>query len=125
MAVAERLKRNREFSRVYRLGSYQAGHWIGLHAYKRRGAQAKKPSRLGFAVSRVNKGAVRRNRAKRLLRESFRLSGVQMADGFDLIMTARWQADKEPAFASLLAETDQLMVKAGAGRLETRDEEST
>ncbi len=48
-----------------------------------------------------------------------------MADGFDLIMTARWQADKEPAFASLLAETDQLMVKAGAGRLETRDEEST
>ena len=48
-----------------------------------------------------------------------------MADGFDLILTARWQADQEPAFVSLLTETDQLMVRAGAGQLAAKGEEST
>ena len=124
MATADSLKRNREFSRVYRVGSYQSGHWIGIHAYKRRGARAQEPTRVGFTVSRIITGAVGRNRAKRLLRESFRLSSVQMATGYDLILTARWQADKEPLFASLRAETDQLLVTAGAGRLETTNGES-
>lgn len=124
MATADSLKRNREFSRVYRLGCYQSGYWIGIHAYKRRGRRAQEPTRVGFTVSRIIRGAVGRNRAKRLLRESFRLSSVQMATGYDLILTARWQADKEPLFASLREETDRLLVKAGAGRLETTNGES-
>lgn len=124
MAAADRLKRNREFSRVYRQGSYQGGKWLGLHTYKRRGISAREGPRVGFAVSRVIRGAVHRNRAKRLVRESFRQSGVRMEAGYDLIVTAKWPLNQEPAFHSLQAEMDRLLVKAGAGRLEVRGEGS-
>lgn len=115
MASAERLKRNRDFSRVYRLGFYQSGNWIGLHAYRRRGLSSKDPSRIGFTVNRVIRGSVNRNRAKRLLRESFRLSQVETGTGYDLILTTRWDPAREPLFSNLLADTEQVLVKAGVG----------
>ncbi len=116
MASAERLKRNRDFSRVYRLGFYKSGNWIGLHAYRRRGISSGYPSRVGFTVNRVIRGAVRRNRAKRLLRESFRLSQVETGAGYDLILSTRWGPSGEPLFGALLEETERLLVKAGVGR---------
>ncbi|NLA71051.1 MAG: ribonuclease P protein component [Clostridiaceae bacterium] len=116
VANAETLKKNREFSRVYRRGSYHSGRAIALHAYRRRGATAQNPSRIGFTVGRqAIRGAVRRNRAKRLLRESFRLSHVELKTGFDLIVTARWNYEKEPALTVLIEETEQLLLKSGAG----------
>lgn len=116
MACAERLKRNRDFSRVYRQGVYHNGRWIGLHAYRRRGKGLEYPTRVGFTVSRVIRGAVHRNRAKRLLREAFRLSAAEVNKGYDLIMTARWRADQEPALNLLISETNQLLIRSGAGR---------
>lgn len=46
-------------------------------------------SRFGFAASRRVGKAVRRNRARRLLRESVRLQLAAIAPGWDMIFVAR------------------------------------
>ncbi len=46
-------------------------------------------SRFGFAASRRVGKAVRRNRARRLLRESVRLQLATIAPGWDMIFVAR------------------------------------
>ncbi|MGI6158101.1 MAG: ribonuclease P protein component [Saccharofermentanales bacterium] len=108
MADALRLKQNRDFTRVYRHGRMQRGRWISLHAMRRRGRTAAEPPRVGFTVNRTIRGAVRRNRAKRLLRESFRLSDGQPEVGTDYIVAARWRADREPRLAELIDEMTTL-----------------
>ena len=123
VASAERLKRNRDFSRVYRHGVYRSGRWLGLHAFSYGGKSRKKPSRVGFTVSRAIRGAVPRNRARRLLKESFRLSGVEIASGYDLIATARWQPENEPALMLLTDEISRMLVGSGAGFWQTDPKE--
>ncbi len=87
-----------------------------MHAYRHRGIYARQTPRVGFTVSRTIKGAVSRNRAKRLLRESFRLSSVDLFPGFDLIVTARWSPGKEPALAFLTQTVGMLIAGSGAGQ---------
>jgi len=45
--------------------------------------------RLGLAVSRKVGGAVVRNRARRLLRESFHRTAVDTAGGYDIVVLAK------------------------------------
>jgi ribonuclease P protein component len=46
-------------------------------------------SRLGLSISRKVGTAVRRNRIKRLLRESFRLMQHDLPSGYDLVVVVR------------------------------------
>lgn len=46
------------------------------------------PARLGLVASRKVGGAVQRNRAKRLLREAFRLHKAELEPGLDLVIIA-------------------------------------
>lgn len=45
--------------------------------------------RMGVVASRRVGGAVQRNRAKRLLREAWRLNRHRFSDGVDVILSAR------------------------------------
>jgi len=47
------------------------------------------PRRAGFAVGRQIRGAVRRNRARRRLREAYRAARVVAPDGVDLVVIGR------------------------------------
>lgn len=71
--------------------------------------------RLGVSVGRRFGGAVRRNRAKRLLREAFRLSRESLPAGIDVVAVPR-----SPHFPDSAAEVRELLEKlvrrAGAGR---------
>jgi ribonuclease P protein component len=81
----QRLRTGAEFDAVFRRGTRLDGHLFLLVA-----APNGRPfDRLGLAVSRRVGGAVKRNRARRLLREGFRRAERAPGPGFDLVVVAR------------------------------------
>lgn len=104
------LRFNYEFSRVYKRGRYLTGNFVVVHFLKRKGQIDK--NRLGVTVSRNVSGSVRRNRLKRLIRESYRLMEDELATGYDLIITGR-QKDEPPTFAQMDRELGRILRRAG------------
>lgn len=104
------LRFNYEFSRVYKRGRFLTGTFVVVHFLKRKSAAGQ--NRLGVAASRGVTGSVRRNRLKRLIRESYRLQENQLASGYDLIITGR-QKETPPTFAQLDRELGRILRKAG------------
>ncbi len=83
---SQRLKANREFQRAKTKGQrLHSGcliaNWLAL--------PGDKPTRLGVITSKQVGPAVARNRARRLLRECFRLHQHELAGPMDLVLVAR------------------------------------
>jgi ribonuclease P protein component len=80
---AQRLLLARDFQRVYRDGSRARGSLMTVAAAPNGLAHA----RLGLSIGKaVWKGAVPRNRVRRILREAFRLEQDALPAGVDLIV---------------------------------------
>lgn len=85
MGRIHRLKKNSEFQRVYRKGSYAATK--ELVAYIK--PNNLKETRIGITVSRKYGKSVKRNRIRRLIMESFRLLKDKIKPGYDIVFVAR------------------------------------
>ena len=70
-------------------------------------------NRYGFAAGKRIGKAVRRNRAKRLLREAARLLHPRLAPGHDVIFIARNSMAPETMLGDVLPEVERLMQRAG------------
>jgi ribonuclease P protein component len=70
---------------VYDTGRCQKGRLLVVYAL----ATTEEPRRVGVVTSRRIGNAVVRNRARRLLREAFRLNQHQLTDHLQLVMVAR------------------------------------
>lgn len=81
---AGRLTKRSEYQRVFRKGSRSEGRYLVAIALR----SGRPHSRLGLAVGRRVGGAVERNRAKRLLRESFRRHPAA-GEALDIILIAK------------------------------------
>ncbi|HEX9046519.1 MAG TPA: ribonuclease P protein component [Verrucomicrobiae bacterium] len=83
---AARLAQSRDFARIRQAGERLA---LGcLIANWQKLPEGRRP-RLGVITSKKIGGAVQRSRARRLLRESFRLHQHELAQPVDLVLVAR------------------------------------
>lgn len=108
MRFTTTLKLNYEFARVYHKGKYASSRYVVVH-YMKKKAPA---NRLGVSCSRKVKGSVRRNRKKRLLRESYRLLEPRLEKGYDIILIARDWTD-DPRCGTIAADIAGTMRRIG------------
>lgn len=85
-----RVRRKREFDAVFAQGSKRHGRLMSITA----NASTAPAARLGIAASRRLGGAVVRNRAKRRIREVFRL--VEWKTAVDVVVTPRRELLEAP-----------------------------
>ncbi len=81
----ERLRKRREFQKVFKEGKVFSNDQIIVYALLNSG----EISRLGITVGRKFGNAVKRNRLKRILREAYRLNKQLLHRGVDIIVIPR------------------------------------
>ena len=91
-----RIRRGTDFRRAYERRSSAADERIVVYGH----ANGLPHPRLGISASRRIGGAVVRNRWKRLLREAFRRTRLQLPAGIDLIVIPRPAC--EPTLGTLI-----------------------
>ena len=79
------IKSDREFRRIYGKGRSAVTPFLVVYLRPNRLGH----NRLGVTVSTKLGGAVVRNRARRRLREVYRLAQPRMKQGYDMILVAR------------------------------------
>lgn len=92
MKKAVTLKKNHEFRRLYSRGASAAGNGLVIYCRKNRLGH----NRLGITVSTKLGNAVIRNRVRRRLRETFRLNGPMLRQGYDIVLVARHRVVNMP-----------------------------
>lgn len=85
MKRAVTLKENYQFRRLYQKGASAVGGGMVLYCRK----NSLGHNRLGVTVSVKLGHAVVRNRARRRLREVYRLNAGRLRQGYDMILVAR------------------------------------
>lgn len=89
-----RIRKRGQYQRISQQSKRHVGYWIIVDA-----RQNNKPfTKLGITASRHYGIAVERNRFKRIVREAFRLSRLQLQSGFDLNIKPRHAARKATFF---------------------------
>ena len=92
MKKTETIKENRTFRQIYRRGRSAVTPFLVLYCRPNRLGR----NRLGITVSTKLGGAVVRNRARRRLREVYRLAQSELVQGFDIVAVARGRAVDGP-----------------------------
>lgn len=85
MDIIVPLTENHEFKRVYARGRSAVRPTLVAYCMKR----GRQNTRVGITASKKIGNAVKRNRARRLLRESARMLYPQMKPGFDIVLVSR------------------------------------
>ena len=79
------LSENYLFGRIYRRGKSVVTPLLAVYYMKNRMGM----NRLGITASKKIGGAVERNRARRIIKEAYRLTEPAVKAGFDIVIVAR------------------------------------
>ena len=80
-----RIINNNEYRLVYKHGKYEVGRLCVLY----RMPVEKQKTRIGFVTGKKVGGAVERNRARRLMKEVYRLNQHQIREGYHIVIVGR------------------------------------
>lgn len=105
------IKENRTFRRIYSKGRSAVTPFLVLYCRP----NGQDHNRLGVTVSTKLGGAVVRNRARRRLREVFRLAQPGLKQGYDVVLVARGRAVNGP-YRKLSAAFDRACGQVGLTR---------
>ena len=111
MKKTETIKENRTFRQIYRRGRSAVTPFLVLYCRPNRLGR----NRLGITVSTKLGGAVVRNRARRRLREVYRLAQPHLKQGYDLVLVARARSVNGP-YDRLTAAFDRACAQLGLRR---------
>lgn len=105
------LRDKRDFSRIYSRGKSVGERYVVLF-YMKNGLDC---SRRAFLASKKVGNSVQRNRARRLMRESYREISRKIPAGYDIIMIAR-KSINEKKFQEVDASLRRAFRKSGLWR---------
>ena len=108
MKRAVTLKENYEFRRLYQRGASAVSGSMVVYCRKNKLGH----NRLGITVSVKLGGAVVRNRARRRLREVYRLNRDKLRPGYDVLLVARGKTARVP-HRVLQRDYDAALLKLG------------
>ena len=106
------LKQNHEFRRLYNRGKSAVSPYFAIYCRK----TGRDYSRLGITTGVKLGNAVKRNRARRRIRELYRTNEARLAPGYDIVVVARTRviygkyADLQRSFRRL---TEKLELRRG------------
>ena len=104
-----RIRKQKDFENIYSKGVYYSEGFLAVKFIENK----KLFSRFGFIVSKkISKKAVERNRIKRILRESIRLSKNQIKEGYDIIFITR-NGIESRAYREISNTVEKLLMKSG------------
>ena len=83
--MANSIKKNEDFQKVYHSGKSYANKYLVMYAKK----NESETGRLGISVSKKVGNSVVRHRIARLIRESYRLNVSKFHSGWDIVVVAR------------------------------------
>lgn len=108
MRRANRLRRPDQFRRARREGRTYSAPLLLLNVV----AGRRRRTRCGFVVGKQLGTAVRRNRAKRRVREAVRLALPAIAPGYDLVFVVRGPDLLDAPFPTIQQAVEQLLRRA-------------
>ena len=105
------LKKNHEFRRLYNKGKSAVSPYFAVYCRK----TGRPENRLGITTGLKLGNAVKRNRARRRLREVYRLAQPNLKQGYDLVLVARARSVNGP-YVRLAAAFDRACAQLGLRR---------
>jgi len=102
------LKENHLFARAYRKGRCFSGKYVAIYILKN---SDKTSNKLGITVAKSRGNAVKRNRAKRIIREAYRVFHPFIKEGHIFVIVAR-QPCIDAHVSVVTSEIEALLVKA-------------
>ena len=102
------LKRNHEFRRLYSKGKSTVSPYFVIYCRK----TGRPVNRLGITASVKLGNAVKRNRARRRIRELYRTHEAELTAGYDIVIVARARSIYG-RYCELARSFDQQMKKLG------------